>query len=83
MGIHPPPVPSAMVVDAPELPVHPAVAAASAKKARHAHAARILGSGGGAGKGKQRTRRDAISDRQHAALKRSAARFFFVKAPDA
>jgi hypothetical protein len=55
------------------LPAHAAVASAAAGKARRAHEAKILG--GGVGKG-PRSRRDAVTDRQHVALKRSAARFF-------
>ena len=61
---------------------HAAARAAAARKTKSAHAANIFGGGGG-GKAKAKHRRDAVSDRQHAALKRSAARFFRITAPRA
>lgn len=64
-----------VAADAAELPSHSAVAAAASGKAKRAQAAKILG--GGIGKGK-RNRRDAVTDRQHAKLKRAAAHFFGV-----
>jgi len=67
-----------VATEAAALPPHAAVIAAAAGKAKRAQAAKILG--GGVGKGK-RARRDAVTDRQHAALKRSAARFFGAKTP--
>lgn len=63
-----------VATEATALPPHASVVAAAAAKAKSAHAAKILG--GGVGKGGKRARRDTVSDRQHAALKRAAARFF-------
>jgi len=50
-------------------------ATAAARLAKRAQATKILG-----GVGKPKNRRDSVSDRQHAQLKRSAARFF-VRGP--
>ena len=69
-----------VATEAAALPPHAAVVAAAAAKARRAQAAKILG--GGVGKGSKRARRDAVTDRQHAALKRAAVHFFVrVKTP--
>lgn len=58
------------------LPPHADVVAAAVRKAKCAQVRKILGDGAGKGK---RARRDAVSDRQHAALKRAAERFFVPK----
>ena len=51
-------------------------ATAAARQAKRAQATKILG-----GVGKPKHRRDSVSDRQHALLKQSAARFFVRDPP--